>query len=307
MPNVTNYGAVTLRRDPFLVDLCSGAAAGACAGAIIAPVEYLKVLRQSVLTTNWQNVLRSPTTYVNMAKSIAPFSAIFGSVCALEFSINKRIGDQYGHAAGLTASSATGTFFLTASDHLMFYRQKGISASDAVKHLFRIRATALWTGTTPMMAREAVFVTSVMHLGPWVGSRLQKENEPKSLFWSSVGRVISGVGTTLVSQPFDVLARDLQIKLHADPKSRPSVIQSIQDMRAEYRAMRNLNSDNPGSISFTRHPLFRGALPRMGLAVAGGTIAGGFYDMFVRMLDPERDQQRNNALETPKVQAKLRP
>lgn len=55
-----------------------------------------------------------------MWKSIKPFSVIFSSVCAIEFSINERIRSHYGSIAGIASSAITGASFLTAADHIMF-------------------------------------------------------------------------------------------------------------------------------------------------------------------------------------------
>ena len=51
-----------------------------------------------------------------------------------------------------------------------------------------------------MVAREAIFITSVMYLGPWLGRKLNQGNSDQSnLLYSSLGRLITGVSTTLLS------------------------------------------------------------------------------------------------------------
>jgi len=140
----------------------------------------------------------------------------------------------------------------------------------AYQQLFKIRNNAIWTGFTPMIAREAIFITSVMHLGPSLGKILQGNSNENPLFWSSIGRVITGIITTLISQPFDMLARVMQITLYENPNQKPRILNCLQKVHKQYK-----NNTNKFS-----HPLFRGAIPRMGLATFGGTVAGGFFDYF---------------------------
>jgi hypothetical protein len=290
----------TLSDRPFSADVVSGGAAGFFSGGIIAPVEYSKVLLQTVPRSQWSNILHNPTTYKNMLKSVMPFSVFFGTVCAVEFSINKRIGDQCGEVAGIGASAITGTIGLTASDHLMFRRQRGQSTTAALKQLCKYKVTALWTGFTPMLGREAIFITSVMHLGPWVGNKLQGEKKEKSIFWSSVGRTITGVGTTLISQPFDVLARDMQLRLYSSPSITPRFSDSVREMHAETKSVIRQGE-------YTKTPLFRGSLPRMGLAVVGGVLAGGIYDHFRHNLigDNEPAKSAVNDTQPSKIKNKM--
>ena len=123
---------------------------------------------------------------------------------------------------GVGASALTGAAFLTAADHIMFrkirYQQQGMQTTffGTVKELYLIRPTAIWTGFTPMIAREAIFIESVMHLGPWLGQKLQGKNQ-NNIMWSSIGRLFTGIVTTLISQPFDSLARAMQKDLWKNP------------------------------------------------------------------------------------------
>ncbi len=86
---------------------------------------------------------------------------------------------------------------------------------------------------------------------------------------NAVGRFSSGLLTTLISQPFDTLARVLQIKRY---NNQPlNIRDSVREMQNVYR--------NQGLRPW-EHPLLRGALPRLALAASGGAMAGGLYDIF---------------------------
>jgi hypothetical protein len=262
-----------IEHDKILIDFVSGMSAGFAAGIIVAPAEYIKVLLQTTVRKEFNKMLTSSQTYKNMMRSVLPFSFIFSNVCAVEFSVNRRLEEDYGRAVGVVASASTGAIFLTAADHLMFRRQKsGESILLTLSKLFKINNRVLWTGFVPMLGREAIFITSVMHLGPWVGKKLQEDNR-ESLFWNSVGRFATGAITTIISQPFDVLARRMQLKLYQAPNEKPSIIACLKKAQEEF-------SCNHQKQSIMKHPLLCGAIPRTGLATTGGVLAGGFFDYF---------------------------
>ena len=135
-----------------------------------------------------------------MLKATPPFAMSFAAVCALEFSVNDRIKTYHGVLAGICASALTGAGFLTAADHLMFRRHRGESLWGALNSLYSVRPSSLWTGFTPMVGREAIFISSVMYLGPALGKLMNGGNSNNdSLLWNSLGRVITGVITTFIS------------------------------------------------------------------------------------------------------------
>jgi hypothetical protein len=256
-------------------DMNCGALAGFFSGIIVAPVELLKIDLQNNKFQQFQKgskllaMVKSQATHQNMKKVLKFFPFSFAAVCGLEFSVNRRIS-EYGRLSGIAASAVTGAIFLTAADHLMMRQVEGQSFREASTSLFKIRKTALWTGFSPMVVREAIFITSVMHLGPHVGEKLsQISGQVNSLLWTSIGRGITGVVTTLLSHPFDSLAREMQKGLF-ESNSTLSIYQCLERMHNEFKAQ---NYAMP-------HPLFRGAIPRMWLATVGGVLAGGFFEKF---------------------------
>jgi len=186
-----------------------------------------------------------------MQRSIIPFSLIFGGVCAIEFSVNKRVGDMYGMYPGIAASAVTGASFLTAADHIMFRIEnakkdtgKQLGALNAIKAICNRNILHLWAGFSPMIAREAIFITSVIYLGPLVGNQLRNLSNSlydDKIYWSSIGRVITGVTTTLISHPFDVLARKLQIERLENPTARPTFAACFVKLRQEKKKIHHLD------------------------------------------------------------------
>jgi hypothetical protein len=113
-----------------------------------------------------------------------------------------------------------------------------------------------------------------MHLGPWLGKKMHGSSED-SIMWNSIGRFITGVITTLLSQPFDTLARQMQKSFKENPMEQPRLLNSIRDIHSEY--LNNRNSTYKYS-----YPAFNGAVPRIGLATFGGVIASGIFD-YIKM------------------------
>ena len=203
-----------------------------------------------------------------MVKAVPTFAMIFGAVCALEFSVNERIRKSFGTWPGLLASGFTGAVFLTAADHLMFRQHSGQQLQSAIKGL---AGRQLFTGLSPMMMRESIFVANVAYIGPAVGSLIKAwsgsgQTEAATNF---TGRIVAGLFTTLISQPFDVLARSLQMTL-LNTKSL-SMMECVAEMHHAYTSQR---------LRPWEHPLLRGALPRLFLAATGGAVSGGLYDYF---------------------------
>jgi hypothetical protein len=265
---------------PFAIDAVSGASAGAVSGALVAPAEALKIRFQRTPGLSYKMVLQDPHMYKHMFGSIPSFSTIFSVVCGLEFSVNDRIKHQYGNFAGITASAVTGSVFLTAADHLMLRRQHNENTKTALQKLCQIKPTALFTGCGPMVGREALFITSVMYLGPYIGSKLKGDSK-ETQYYNGIGRTVAGIPMTLLSQPFDSLTRKMQMTLINDPGIKPTLSDSLKKIQKELS-----NGSHLDSIKNLKHPLFQGAGPRMGLATFGGVLAGGFYDYFKSKLAP---------------------
>jgi hypothetical protein len=78
------------RRAEFLGALICGGKAGFCAGTFVAPFEFLKVTIQA-RGGSIRAALTDPKVLENMGKAVPTFALIFGTVCALEFSVNDRI------------------------------------------------------------------------------------------------------------------------------------------------------------------------------------------------------------------------
>jgi hypothetical protein len=224
-------------------DMICGALAGFFSGIIVAPIELLKVNLQINKLQHVQQgskllaIAKSQATHQNMKKVLKFFPFSFAAVCGLEFSVNRRIS-EYGRLSGIAASAVTGAFFLTAADHLMMRQVEGQSFKEASTSLFRIKKTALWTGFSPMVVREAIFIYSVMHAGPLVGKKLsQISGQDNSLLWTSIGRGITGVVTTLLSHPFDSLAREKQKGL-SESNSTLSIYECLRRMHNEFKAQK---------------------------------------------------------------------
>lgn len=264
-------------KDPmFIKDFYHGGIAGIVAGAVVGPIEYMKVMRQTTEPELWRGKMKQPETYIKMGKNLITFSPIFGSVCAVEFSINERVKKNYGNIAGIVASSFTGSFFLTPADHLMFRADKGQKTWNAVKQMLTVSKRAPWTGFTTMIGRESIFIASVLHLGPATGEYLRMlagEPEETSLKWSSYGRMLAGIPTSILSQPLDVITRKMQLQLYSNPTVTPKFQESFRMLAADYKE----------SASKFKHPLFRGILFRMPLATMGGVIAGGLFEYFSKL------------------------
>jgi|APCry1669189241_1035207.scaffolds.fasta_scaffold02362_9 hypothetical protein len=77
-------------KEEFLGDLTCGGKAGFCAGTFVAPFEFLKVTIQA-RGGSIRAALVDPKVLENMVKAVPTFALIFGTVCALEFSVNDRI------------------------------------------------------------------------------------------------------------------------------------------------------------------------------------------------------------------------
>jgi len=124
-----------------------------------------------------------------------------------------------------------------------------------------------------MCARETLFISSVVFTGPIIGKMLNSDNKATP-FTTYVGRMVSGVFTTVLSQPFDCLARELQIQRFN--KQPMKISDCMRKMQAEYVSLK---------LKPYQHPLFKGTMPRLFLSTQGGAIAGGLFDYFKKQYD----------------------
>jgi len=260
----------------FHNDFLSGGLSGALTGIFVAPAEYLKVVYQTTSPKILKQTIKSSDTHKNMIKTIPSFSFIFGIVCAIEYSINEQIRNEFNMYAGVLSSALTGALFLTAADHLMLRRKYKESTFVALRNMMKYNYTTLWAGFTPMVIREALYITSVMYIGIAIRDRikkkLQRQNESRlyDISVTALGRFISGIPLTLISQPFDVLARQFQKLAYKNPQIRHNLAECLSSLYEE-------NKLDPPKKSYY-HPLFRGATPRIVLATFGGMISAGIFD-----------------------------
>mgnify|MGYP005858216825 CR=1 FL=1 len=276
---------------PFVRSVVCGGLAGITTGVVVAPFEHLKVLIQTANPPmKWSDkpayLNRISENFPHMIRSLPQFSANFGVICAMEFSMNASIGKKYGEVPGIAASAITGGTFLTIADHLMFYTSKNVQPLTAAQKLLKLSPSALFTGWSPMVLREFLFMLSVCHTGPMIGKQLQTtlapelDEEQTQNKWTFLGRLVSGLATTAVSHPFDVVARQLQIKLFkthfnsnlsvTSPFNRPGIVSVLK------------------GISFNQ--LYVGVGPRLALATFGGAMVGGMNKYFEEKLHSEENQ-----------------
>jgi len=262
----------------LIIDGICGFAAGVVSGVVVAPIEYTKVLFQ---TDEYQALTRQQRMdkiftgdYMRKVLKYIPFfSPTFGCVCGLEFSVNERVKTHAGSYAGIISSALTGATFLTVADHTSLRSLvNGQSPDEALKLLSRKRSI-LFSGFSPMVFREAIFISSVMYLGPQLGYYLWKpregsyeEHRDKEIS-HAVGRVVAGMITSFMSQPFDCLTREFQKNALGPEKV------------TWYSLLKKAHEDFVTS-GYKRHPLFKGTIPRMWLATTGGVLAGYCFEKF---------------------------
>jgi hypothetical protein len=77
----------------------------------------------------------------------------------------------------------------------------------------------------------------------------------------------------------------MQIQLHKNPEKRPTLLTCFKSINSKLQDRTHLQALRQG-----KHPLFNGALPRMGLATFGGMLAGGFFQQFRGSLNDENEE-----------------
>lgn len=261
----------------FLINAFAGATAGAMTGSIVAIPEYIKVLQQAAALNNTKTPWNRAGLIKHGAaavKTIPMFSSMFACVCALEFSTNAAIAEKYGKPAGLLASGVTGAFFLTIADHAM-YIQHNTGSMRQAWHYAKRHPGNMMAGFEPMCARESLFIANVTLLGPYVGDQLQKmlrgPKQESDWRFDFLGRLMFGGITTLISQPFDTLARIAQHEAKETGK-RPSITALLKNPKNRNVAM-----------------LYKGWFPRLVLAASGGALIGAAYDQAKPVIEEMAD------------------
>jgi hypothetical protein len=106
-----------------------------------------------------------------------------------------------------------------------------------------MRSKGFFVGFTAVTLRESIFMTNILYIGPQFGKMMKiffgegKKGDEISDFWKFVGRCTSGVVSTIVSQPFDVAARQQQLAHGVDPASKKGIIQTLGNLHKSYRKL----------------------------------------------------------------------
>ncbi len=173
----------------------------------------------------------------------------------------------YGNTTSLFCSALSGALFLTPAEHMMLYQHNNKSLAQTLNLLSGFK---LFRGFIPTVFRESMFILNVLYIGPHLAKIFnQNKDENPDMVLTFLGRISSGVATTLISQPFDCIARELQMR-GLKGKS-VDALDCLKSMHREYK-----KQNQP----LWKHPLMKGSLPRIVLASYGGAIAGGLFEMF---------------------------
>jgi len=270
--------ASALARQKQLDDVRLDAVAGGIAGSVTAiwvtPLETWKVYAV-VGPTRATVPMVLAHVRENAFANLRSFIPIFGAVCALEFSVIKRVGERHGTVAGVASSAMTGALFLSCADHLLYLRTQGVTPRAAMRSV-EIRRWA--TGFTPMVMREGMWISSVTIFGPAFGRVLQRRcllgANTTDETYAFCGRVCVGIPSAVMSQWLDTAARMLQVANNVD-RTRPA------SYGAAYAQLRALAQKHNTSVW---RAAFRGVVPRALLAATGGALAGGIYEQLRPLL-----------------------
>ena len=186
--------------DPFHIVLgknaLAGFVSGVTTGIAVGPAENLKVVLQLRKSGD-------PINAWDLSKKIfgpvPQFMLIFGTACALEFSVIDHLKKTHGPFVSSAASAATGGCFLAMADHITARFQlakdagKPISVFQAAQNIVREGGVkALPLGASPMFVRELFFVLGVVYTGPYVGEKIMKQTDPESKLRSDfLGRFLT--------------------------------------------------------------------------------------------------------------------
>ncbi len=266
----------------FVTNFLAGGLAGFSTGYMIGPSEALKVELQKNSSKAFSKIL-TIDLFRKLYRMSTPFGVSFATVCATEFSVNEYVREKYGSVAGITASALTGGALLTPTDHMMLRSENGQNVMDTLKSITKPGYRFLWTGFSGTLTREAFFISSVMYLGPRLGSKLESNfrddlsvTDQHQVKWNLIGRCATGAVMSLASQPFDVVSREMQKSIQSQPESKPKISKAI------------------ANVSFKQ--LYRGALPRMGLSCVGGALVGMLFDQIKDdLLGKNTDHQEDSA------------
>lgn len=72
-----------------------------------------------------------------------------------------------------------------------------------------------------------------MHLGPALGKVLNGNSKYEDIGYNTVGRIITGVVTTIISQPFDNISRSMQEQFFNDKAKFPSFYDGIVKIKKD--------------------------------------------------------------------------
>lgn len=240
-----------------------GGVSGFIAGIIVAIPEAGKVYKQINPSKKMKFNRELAQTLVKVVPS---FATSFAGACAIEFSINDEINKKYGWGAGIFASSVSGSAFLTPADYVILRSHtKNESTAKSMIHFKEVGLKYAFTGIMPMFIREVCFTSSVMLLGPAVARKIYNTEDP-DIKQLSVGRLIAGVPTSIVSHPFDTAKTMLQM-MNEESLKNPN----NQSVQRPITAVYNTFKNNPKMM-------LSGAAWRIPLAAGGGALAGAIYN-----------------------------
>lgn len=269
----------------FFHSAACGFAAGGFVGAGCSIPEYLKVKVQTDKNIKMKSLLNANFWHQNW-KSLAATAPVFGTyvglVCAVEFSINGLVAENWGPYAGLMASATTAAFFLTPADQFMLRKDKEINYRDSWRHFSGARLSYAFTGFTPMFWREWLFGLSVLYLGPKLGEHLKqysdaKNKEQSDLIFRFLGTLLTSIITTTLSHPFDSFTRKMHMMTYAN----------------KYTAHPRLRD-----VAFTLgiKELYCGFPFRLGIAGIGGASIGTLYKFFKEINVRENTQTEQHEM-----------
>lgn len=258
-----------MKANDFFHNAACGFAAGFITGMGCSVPEYMKVKFQTEKNITMRSFFKFDFWLRNW-KSLAATAPVFGMyvglVCAIEFSINSIVAENYGSQAGLIASATTAAFFLTPADQFMLRKDRKISYQNSFRHFTSSRFPYLFTGFTPMFWREWFFGFSVLYMGPKLGEYLKQHSaknnsEQSDLTFRFLGTLLMSLVTTTISHPFDSFARRMHVT-------------SFENNYTVHPRLRDV------AFKSTAKELSRGYLFRLGIAGFGGASIGTLFKWF---------------------------
>lgn len=271
--------SLTKTEDGIATNVISGFLSGFLTGLIIGKTEGVKVKWEThgspSFNAQWPRQVFKDLVSIK-AGAIIPFSLNFGAVVALEASLIAGVEKNYGQEIAPVVAGISGAFWLTIADHI-FYRREAHAekATQALLALWRVRPTAILAGYVPMLGREIAFSATHFQISKYIGKMMYNaantedtlsENQIAPKTYQFVGSLLTGPLISLLTQPLDTGAREMQKQVSRNES--PSLL-------------------NAFSTLYKTNGLFRGAVPRMVLASIGGGLANTGFQKIRSLIEPE--------------------